>query len=93
MSELPVVLVCAPADAPRMVPGTVFCHKCARCGLQVMMAPSGQKRLKREPNTEIICCYCYQLDRRPHACELAAPLEEILAERQGAMPNFWRTRN
>lgn len=93
MSELPAVLVCAPADAPRIVPGTVFRHKCARCGLRLMMAPSGQKMLKRKPNIEIICCYCYQLDRAPHTCELAAPFEEIQRERQSSMPNFWRRRN
>lgn len=92
MSE-PAVLVCAPADAPRVVRGTVFCHKCMRCGLRLMMAPSGQKMLQREPEIEIICCYCYALDQTPHACELAAPFEEILRERRTSMPNFWRKRN
>lgn len=88
----PPILVCAPADAPRVVRGTVFHHRCGRCGRRLMMAPSGQAVLKREPNVEIICCYCYERDETPHTCELAAPFEEIERERRTSMPNFWRRR-
>lgn len=93
MSE-PAVLVCAPADAPRVVRGTVFHHKCARCGRRLMMAPSGQAVLKRQPNVEVICCYCYEREaaHTDHAEELAAPVEDILREAMTSMPNFWRRR-
>lgn len=95
MKSEPAVLVCAPADAPRVVRGTVFCHKCARCGRRLMMAPSGQACLKRNPDLEIICCYCFTRDdaHTDHTEELAAPLEDILRESRTSMPNFWRRRH
>lgn len=92
MSE-PAVLVCAPADAPRVVRGSVFRHKCQRCGRR-LMAPSGQALLRRLPGIEIICLYCFaRYDAHTdHTEELAAPFEEIERERRTSMPNFWRRR-
>lgn len=86
-------LVCAPADAPRACAGSVFCHRCHRCNRQLMMAPSGQRLLRRLPKVEIICAYCYKTVKGPRREQLAATYEEIAREARTAQPNFWSKRN
>lgn len=54
MSE---ALVCARADAPRRLPGSVD-RECSVCGLAVMVAPSGVVRLSRVPGLAIVCVPC-----------------------------------
>jgi hypothetical protein len=90
----PVVLVCAPADAPRVVPGSVFGYACVLCGRQVMIAPSGQRMLAREPGIYIICGPCYGDTVKPgDKVALAGTAEEMRDEKRRALPNLRRSRN
>jgi hypothetical protein len=90
MSEQ-AVLVCALADSPRVVPGSVFHHHCAVCGRSVMVAPSGQRILAKLPCT-IVCGECFQ--HMPSASvEAAGSIEEVLDEAARSQPNLRRGRN
>jgi hypothetical protein len=53
------MLVCALADAPMVVAGSVFDRACGRCKRQVMIAPTGQDLLKRRPELDILCGECF----------------------------------
>lgn len=88
----PYCLVCALADEPTTVAGSIFSLRCGTCGARVMTAPSGQRLLKRFPRLPILCLRCYGRIDFPHAREFAAPLDEIAREKASEMPNFWRRR-
>jgi hypothetical protein len=90
----PTVLVCAPADAPRVVPGSLFGHSCVLCGRRVMIAPSGQRALARTPGIHIICGPCYWDIMKPgDKVATAGTAEEMLEEKLRAVPNLRRSRN
>jgi len=55
----PVFLICAPADAARIVPRSIFGKFCVKCGQELMVAPSGQSLLQRHPDAIILCGSCW----------------------------------
>lgn len=91
--KTPDTMVCARSDAPFKASGSTFDKKCARCDHGVMMAPSGQAKLKQHPDMEIICAQCFFATSKPtEQIALAAEPEVILQEIAGAEPNL-RSRN
>jgi hypothetical protein len=89
----PAYLVCARRDAEFAVRGSSFDEHCSRCGAGVMVAPSGQRRLKRE-RLPIICFECWkELVARREFAEAenvwAGPPEEAL----DFIQNPYRRRN
>ena len=89
------ILVCAPADAEFITPGSIFDQRCARCARRVAIAPSGQRLLK-EKALEIICASCaFAPGGLPADAdhELAAPIEDIISEFKDRIPNPRRRRN
>ena len=92
--QQPIVLVCALADAPRCVPGTVFNRWCRNCNQRVMIAPSGQKVLRKYPHAIIICPTCYAgVAAATDVLTAADTADNIRAEVRKAKPNPWRNRN
>ena len=83
----PPVLVCARADSPRMCEGSIFGKHCSKCGVEVMIAPSGQDILKLHPELRIMCGDCFGLVNEPMDCRLAAPASQIIREAKTAQPN------
>lgn len=82
-------LVCARADSLRVVPGSIFDRICTTCGEKVMIAPSGQARLKEIPELEILCGVCLDSSHRPEEFQigLAASVEQIANEVRTSGPN------
>jgi hypothetical protein len=91
----PRFLICAPAHAASMVAGTTFDRDCARCRARVMVAPSGQAMLARNPETVIICfdCAIRMMAETGGTVEFAATATEIASEVRTVQPNTWRKRN
>lgn len=90
----PMILIAAPADAPLTSPGSTFTHQCGKCGRRVMVAPTGQRLLREQPGTSIVCLPCFLADP-PKNLEFrpAGSTEEIRREVASAVPNQWRVRN
>ena len=86
------ILVCALADSPMAVPGSIFNHRCSACGRPVMVAPSGQRLLKSIPDVRIICSYCFEINSYDEV-RGAASIEELKQEARSAKPNLRRGRN
>ncbi len=87
------VLVCMPADQPLVAEGSVF-QCCHTCGLKVVIAPSGQELLKRDPTVQIVCVHCCARNvEAEHEIKLCDSVERITKEMQTAVPNLRRTRN
>lgn len=87
-------LVCAPADSPRMVRGSVFGHRCTKCGVEVMIAPSGQRLLEVALlDLLIVCGPCF--DKHHNGCPIvpAAGPKQMARESRGALINPRRKRN
>ncbi len=90
-----VVLICQVADAPMTIAGSTFDRVCSMCSRRVMIAPSGQAQLRRDPRISIICNACIdgwtveELEKHT----VAPMTAEQIAELQKPMPNFWRKRN
>lgn len=55
------ILVCATYDAAIVVDGSIFDRNCSKCGIQVMIAPSGQRALRDMPGLAIICSTCFSV--------------------------------
>ena len=91
----PVVLVCSPADAPRAIPGSSYDRECSICGRRLMIAPSGQRLLKREADVRLVCQFCWTaVSGALGDLEIQTDnFEEIRAELPTAQPNPWRKRN
>ena len=82
------ILVCAPADAPLTVKGSAFGFRCVSCAAEVMIAPSGQKLLKRYRNIRIMCLPCAEKEFGPHPdVALGASAGEIVRELRTACYN------
>jgi hypothetical protein len=94
MSE-PAILVCALADSPRVVPGSIFNHHCTVCGRRVMVAPSGQRMLATiGALLSIVCEYCFEGNVKPgDEFAPAGTIDEVLDEARRAQPNLRRSRN
>lgn len=94
MSE-PAILVCALADAPKAVPGSIFTHHCTVCERLVMVAPSGQRALaERGDDLHIVCSPCFE--RRVKPGDIVRPAgtpKEIADEVRHAQPNPHRSHN
>lgn len=88
-------LICARADQPRVVPGSVFNHSCKLCRYRVMIAPSGQKLLRRKPRLVILCGPCAEqrVEKGDSLTLGEMDWNEIGREVHTAMPNFWKKRN
>ena len=62
MPDDQLTIVCVRTDSPGyVVPGSTRGHACARCGLEVWLAPSSTEHLKAEPDALIICFHCLEL--------------------------------
>ncbi len=92
-NERPIVLVASDAEAPRMVPGSIFDRHCGTCNRRLMIAPSGQQFLKDHPESGIICSACWFKMQDKGDTTLAAEPEIILREATTSIPNFHRRRN
>lgn len=88
-----VFLVCAPAEAALVVPGTIFGRQCSECRREVMIAPSGQNFLAEHPDAKILCQFCFRKLSGPVRTEFAASPAEFARERRAAVPNLWKYRN
>lgn len=88
-------LVCMRADAEWVAQGSSFNRTCSRCTARVMVAPSGQALLRREPLLAIVCSICYARHppNLPVDVRLAGEPQQIAREILSAVPNFWRKRN
>jgi hypothetical protein len=85
-----IVIMCALADAPLVIPGTSFGHCCSVCGRKIMLAPTGQAFLKAHPEAKLVCnCQMGNVT----AAGFTAPLEQMLEETERAVPNLRRRRN
>ena len=86
-------LICNLATAPLMAQGSAFDRHCSRCGVRVMIAPSGQKIL-REKQLEIVCMPCIlpDLEKRDEFT-LVRPTGEQVLEAKRPVLNLWRKRN
>lgn len=90
-----VSLVCADAEAPNCVPGSVFDRVCSTCGRKLMVAPSGQELLKARPDMVTVCAKCAApklLDPATEV-ELAADADVVVDEVRRSGPNLRRSRN
>jgi hypothetical protein len=92
------LLVCRRIDYEFTIRGSAFDKQCHRCGTRVMIAPSGLRRLEREPIPDITCWECVNqmMSREDVAkcAELAAPSQEIRRElANDVIENPWRKRN
>ena len=89
-----MLLICSPATIPLAPPGSVYHHRCSRCGQNVVMAPSGQRFFKQYPGCVIVCMLCVKpADLQGKDQRLAASLDEMAGEIATAQPNTWRFRN
>jgi len=63
------------------VAGTRHGYNCSKCGCDLSIAPAGQRFLKDNPNTPVLCVEC-ALASKPEKVE-AAPgaIEELVADR------------
>lgn len=94
MNEQPAILVCALADAPQVVPGSIFSHHCTVCGRQVMVAPTGQRMLATMDALSIVCERCFESHVQPDDEILpAGTIDEVFDEARRAQPNLRRSRN
>lgn len=90
----PAILVCALADSPRVVPGSIFNHRCTVCRRRVMVAPSGQGMLAKMDSLRIVCGPCFENKWSPDDELLpAGTIDEVLDEARRAQPNLRRSRN
>ena len=97
LPEDAVLLLCARADSPRTIPGSRFDLHCWICRKRVMIAPSGQKVLKRygERCVRVTCAICaaehFEAEIiRGHNIN---DWDEQIRELRTAGPNTWRERN
>jgi hypothetical protein len=73
-------LVCARADSPKFVAGSMFGLFCADCGVEVMVAPSGQALLA-DRDLRITCYECFKkLRRDEYRIEFAQSAARVFAE-------------
>ena len=85
------VLVCMPADATWTVLDSSFDRHCSRCGVRVMIAPSGREMIANTPElVEVICFDCWQ---RAGGAEAAADDATVCREAGNAILNPLRRRN
>jgi hypothetical protein len=86
-------LVCALADAPCVVKGSIFDRRCGTCQRAVMVAPSGQRVLRSRPATQILCMECFCAVTEGHDVMIVASEEEVRNEMRNVEPNYRRHRN
>jgi len=95
MDDDSVILVCALADHPHIVVGSVFTHSCAVCQRGLVVAPDGQQILRKFPQAKTMCGRCFL--RLPDAAEipleLAAGVDGVRDEERQTQPNLHRRRN
>jgi len=94
MSDEAKILVCQAANADLTVLGSTFTRQCSACSTRVMVAPSGERLLEREPNILVLCTLCAEarLIKRLEAGEEfsvapAASPAELAREMTRAVPN------
>ena len=88
------ILICG-RDTDRMIiPGSALDQHCSKCGVRVMIAPSGQERLKRNPEMQVMCLQCAMpLIQDTDKLELASSPETTVDELSKAVPNTYNRRN
>lgn len=85
-------IVCVRADDCELVAVGSARNECSKCQSSVLIAPSGQRCLRDNPATVIVCTRCF-LPPPGAKAQLAASVEELRAEAATAQPNTWRNRN
>lgn len=86
------VLLCAPANSPVTLPGSVFNRHCRKCLTRVQISPSGQQQLKQNPAMTIVCMRC--LPPGPIKFRWSSgSFEAAMNEAVQMIPNTWRDRN
>ena len=93
-----VVMVCARADSPRVVPNSDFSRRCDRCQTRIMIAPSGQAFLKTCNHLVSLVCYECWLNTRDVAIlqasiQACAPAKQLAEEIATSIPNPHLRRN
>lgn len=53
-----MILICQSAEFELPVAGSTFDRVCSKCGARLMVAPSGQEALVRDPSIELACIPC-----------------------------------
>jgi len=88
-----MVLICQFADFELTVAGSTFDRVCSKCGVRLMIAPSGQAALARDPSIELACIPCGMAG--VHSLDDIAPLPiaDVVRELKTARPNMRRHRN
>jgi hypothetical protein len=91
-----VVLICQYADFEMTIEGSTFDRCCSKCGVRLMIAPSGQAALAREPSIVLLCLGCgvveMMADGEP--VELARlPIDAVMRDARAIRPNLRRYRN
>ena len=83
-----ILMVCARIDAPVTVTNSAVDKRCAECGFNVMIAPTGQAFLAGMQQVKILCLQCYMASyREDDEVGLTAPVEDISDEMKTAIPN------
>jgi len=86
-------------DASEISRDSVFTHSCSKCGKRVVLAPSGVRFQKENPDARIICNRCCASvipDLRAPDVDLkfaASTPEELKEEASKTRPNPWKSRN
>jgi hypothetical protein len=86
-----VALVCARADGPLCIRGSVYTHVCHHCGVRLMVAPFGQKVIAESAGKAITLCE--RCARRLPECIEERPEARRDADSGDVVPNAWMLRN
>lgn len=88
------IIVCALASGLNRVPGSSGDRECRECKSPVLMAPSSQRLLAKNPAIAVICLTCFTKNKDLLKCRelaLAGSPQEISDEI--IMARSWRNRN
>jgi hypothetical protein len=88
-----MVLICQFADFELTVAGSTFDRVCSKCGVRLMLAPSGQAALMRDPTMELACITCGMAGVHSLNDIAPLPIADVVRELKTVRPNMWRKRN
>jgi hypothetical protein len=88
-----IYVLCAPADSKYYVPGSDFTHTCSKCGRRLMLAPTGQAFLKKNPHAKLVCPCSADVILHAKSLGLTVPRDQMLDELMTTKPNPHRNRN
>lgn len=92
-----MILICQFADFELTVEGSTFDRVCCQCGVRLMMAPSGQALVMREPAIRLLCIPCGVAEINAAEGEPVTlarlPIDDVIREAATVRPNMRRHRN